>query len=537
MPGLDLSPRYLTNEQIPHPLPEGTAVYHRPGSQDTPILAGGTGGDYTYWVDIMGYAMLPPPPDGFVHMVVETPDTNTNSYHARYFTTPEIRTVPVLPNDEQWWSIRPADYRNHRILVPEWCGPSRVVADTAFGPSMFVCWRKCLHRDGCAVCQPESWGVCFGGECNPPDDFRVPPAAIESEICPCFVECVQCSDMVAPSGMYETRDDGRVCRSCKVAYYSQCEHCNTLIADCDLSEHVDYCEQDCSCSQCLDNRGNAGDLINDYSYTPHLIFRGEGKYHLGLELELNTADCFSTRQVAQEVVDHLGDLVYLKEDSSIGDGFEVVTHPMTFEYAMESVDWSIINRLRTQYAVQASSDCGMHVHVSKTAFDTASHTYRWMRFIYRNASSLQQLARRTGSSYASFQTYMNDWSIHYATQSKKRDFLSGPDDSAWYMKTAGARRRIQECGTPYGTARYSAINVENEKTFELRFFASTTRPARLRAALGFVHASIEYTRQLTANKVVTEKGLEFGTFQEWVTGNNTDDRYADLISEMERLVH
>ncbi|MEV4241447.1 hypothetical protein ACIBJI_04935 [Nocardia sp. NPDC050408] len=64
-------------------------------------------------------------------------------------------------------------------------------------------------------------------------------------------------------------------------------------------------------------------------------FHGDGPLFLGLELEIKTTPATFDNPV-DTVLAHAGDLAYLKEDSSISPcGFELVTHPVSYEYAPE----------------------------------------------------------------------------------------------------------------------------------------------------------------------------------------------------------
>lgn len=530
---------YMSNGQIPWPPPPGTQYYVFPGislvcdtvSPDT----------IDWWVNQFGYQIFDtPPPPGMVW--VQTADPGTGS-----------RTIRAYPEIEDGWTVL---YTGSNVMVvPAYCSPAYSMG-SPFGPSAFDCQvYRCLHSDGCSGCNPSMWQSCFGRGCYGSDARRVPA---DRDECLCYRECDRCETMHSPYSLNTARDgaDGdsdsiAICDRCCRLYFSRCSHCEQYFPDEYYDEHVSDCESGCTgCDDCpdggCDNDDTSG-LIHDYGYMPYLQFRGDAAagYYLGLELEVNTAYAHgSTYEVAQHVSEGLGDLVYLKEDSSINTGFEIVTHPMTFEYAMTSVSWRTVDELRTQYGMQETSDCGMHIHVSRTAFATASHTYRWMRFIYRNARAVQQLARRSESDYASFESQVNAWAIHFACVSKKPELGNraydalhdSPSNLPWYLKTPGARSRVYAAGHPYRADRYSAINVNNEQTFELRFFANTVESREVKAALGFVHASIEYTRQLTANKVVTAKGLDFASFVAWVADNNTDDHYSPLLAEIERLV-
>lgn len=111
---------------------------------------------------------------------------------------------------------------------------------------------------------------------------------------------------------------------------------------------------------------------------------------------------------------------------------------------------------------------------------------------------------------------------------------------AWYLPKdykEYARREYRNYGESHvrgpSIDRYSAINVHNDATFEVRIFAGSVDPTEIQAALGLVHGTIEYTRSLNARSVIKEKGWDWEAFTAWTEKQN---RYAALNHEIERLV-
>ena len=165
------------------------------------------------------------------------------------------------------------------------------------------------------------------------------------------------------------------------------------------------------------------------------MFRGTGPLFLGLELEVATGrrsawDCAETAST------WLGALGYLKADDSIGGGFEIVTHPMTYPWALAHFPWRMLPALETAGAA-ATARTGLHVHLSRAGFDGCCHTYRWMKFIHRNRTHVVALARRDDSQWAQF---------HDDDRAAVKDYAKGR----------------------HGDYRYRAINTLNADTFELR---------------------------------------------------------------------
>lgn len=342
-----------------------------------------------------------------------------------------------------------------------------------------------------------------------------------SRCAPCqFANCVTC-DEEHPRGEMRTirsRSRGNVmlCDSCE-NYWQQCAHCRYMW---DPSEEEYCCNpspdgndsfyEDCGCSECRSVRNRRPRVIQNYSFKPEPDFRAigpevrirsgrterpaDGTAYMGFELEV---ECDSRKMdTAALLQEELGDVAYLKEDGSIRNGFEIVTHPMTLEYAMERFNWKAIRKFRRDARIDTSSNCGLHVHVSKAAFDSPSHEYRWLLFWHRNQVAMRILADRD-SSYAAY-------NLDHRSQFK--DVVKG---------------------TAYGTERYSAINTQNPHTHEVRVFASTLYINRLQAALQLVDATVEYTRALASSKVMKDGGFSWHEFVMWLSERAS--RYGQLV--------
>lgn len=267
------------------------------------------------------------------------------------------------------------------------------------------------------------------------------------------------------------------------------------------------------CSGCVERHSNYRPrTINNYSYRPIPNFHGEGRVYLGMELELEIDTDYNTDndgyfyssdseyviKVAERAMEYLGDLGYLKEDGSISTGFELVTHPMTHDYAVQSFPWDMLIVLESMGAY-SGSDIGIHIHVNRSGFDGPAHVFRWLKFLYRNAPAVSAIARRRSDNWARFDT---------SARQRAKDFAKGE-------RNAG---------------RYSAVNVQNRHTFEVRVFASSLREQEVRAAMDLVAGSVEYTRYLTVREI-NNGGWTWQNFIKWA--KEKGDTYAALVAESE----
>lgn len=279
----------------------------------------------------------------------------------------------------------------------------------------------------------------------------------------------------------------------------------------------------CEVASAANERPSAVDMerasIQYYSYKPEPVFRGErkpGQAFFGLELEL-TAE--NPDRLAAEAAALLGEHVYMKQDSSISRGFELVTHPMTYQWAMDEFSWQGFEILAGR-GIGSDDSTGMHIHVSKSGFGKASHDLKWLTFWYQNRRAIEKIARRRNSTFASFD---NAHERKYVVGLKKEGVVRCNNcDSC----SANRRERSDYYRCRAYLERYSAINLTNSQTYEARVFASSTNSIHIRGAIALMASTIEYTRQLTANAVIKRDGYAWSAFLEWVAA---DGRYQPLL--------
>jgi hypothetical protein len=184
--------------------------------------------------------------------------------------------------------------------------------------------------------------------------------------------------------------------------------------------------------------------------------------YFGIELEVECPD-----GDIPEIVDGLPDWCYAKEDSSLSHGFEVVTYPLSWKWIQEHKD-----SLKTLWGALAhtgcrsynTSTCGMHVHLSKSQFGTL-HLYKFLRVFYENRSMVLTVSQRKSENLQQWANTDND------------------DEESLVKK---AKDKTQH-------RRYSAVNLQNAHTVEVRIFRGTLRPESFFKNLEFCHAAIAYT--------------------------------------------
>ena len=280
---------------------------------------------------------------------------------------------------------------------------------------------------------------------------------------------------VYPYGGGRRRDCSVFCESCANDYTGECADCDvrfgnddlhsvgrgyrSVCSDC-MSYNYSYCEQcdetspndnPCGCSNAEDDSG----LIHSYSYKPEPVFFGtpaQMEGYLGVELEVNTE---REGEHAREVINQLGeDHVYLKEDGSIGRGFEIVTHPHTM--AEQAKLWANF-AAPSGMTSSTSGKCGLHVHYSRKGL-TQLHINRMVVFMNapENLGFMEFIAQRPGTSH---------WAMV-----KSKTITSRPEE------------------------RYEALNLCNRSTIEFRIFKGNTKVERIMKCLEFVVATVAWSR-------------------------------------------
>lgn len=315
--------------------------------------------------------------------------------------------------------------------------------------------------------------------------------------------CHSCATVCSSDDGADTQDDGWVCEDCGYSYCDDCdENYRDLDSHNDNYHDQDECDDYCSCG-CQGSSRN----IRNYSYKPNWNLHGLSKTRFGFELEI----CGPERHAEIVTLSNpSGDTLICKEDSSIpGGGFEIVSHPMDLDWFNRHFDHGLIPALRNA-GMRTSDEAGLHIHVSRDAFSAPTraarnlHIMSWLNLIYRNSDAMKKFARRDSDRWAGFHKPMK-----------------------------GELRQKATDGASYNWPRYQAVNCQNDYTFELRFFRSTLNRTKLRAALEFADASVEYTRNIRSRDVLRGNGLTWTHFYQWVI--TKPNRYPHLQQQMEEL--
>lgn len=280
-----------------------------------------------------------------------------------------------------------------------------------------------------------------------------------------------------------------LCETCYDNHYTTCEECGRIIHQ-DyahyLSNDDDYPYCDCCYNECRSVS------IHDYSYKPDPIFYGNGKRFFGVELEIDDGGRDSNN--ADNILSAAnsgGEKIYIKNDGSLDDGMEIITHPMTLHYHKNEMPWREImyQAVDMGYRSHKTSTCGLHVHVNRNAFGNTREEQdeaisRILYFVEHHWNELLKFSRRT-------EHQMNRWAARYGYKNNPKDILDH------------AKKE--------GNGRYTCVNITNWNTVEFRMFRGTLKYNTLIATLELVDQICEFAVIFTDEELRKMSWTEFVT--------------------------
>lgn len=388
----------------------------------------------------------------------------------------------------------------------------------------------------CDDCFEDYYGICYEcEECFALDDGEYDDRKFVCSDCmeeEKYERCEHCERLFPRRDMRQTEDSGHwFCRSCLSDECWQCDDCHCWFEYTDDQHWDDYytlcdscftdgwyrcCECECLCrnDEMCERNGNYycencdpgeededDSRIHEYSFKPDGIFhkadadrRVQRKLFFGTENEFSHEYWDDYHHNLDMFYDHFGDEgdFYLKSDSSLERGFEMVSHPRTL------ASWhEIRSRLEAFFnAVENNIEGrdGLHVHISRKGM-TPSHMTRFGVFIAAEQDHVEIIARRNSEEWA-----------RYPQKPK-----TGADCAAL-------------CG--HNVTRYAAVNWQNPSTVELRVFRATTAITEFYAALEFSHAAYQFTKNVITLQQIL-KGVAWPMFMDFI--HDYPDRYPALI--------
>lgn len=280
--------------------------------------------------------------------------------------------------------------------------------------------------------------------------------------------CSICGNPALPK---VTVDGVDICRSCYDTLYTSCSHCGkTVKRENAYPDRNGYT----LCAECNKRHW----VLPYHGYYPKVKFYGDNKDnsvpYMGFELEV---DCGGEdRHKVEKIMpllnkEETGEIfAYCSHDSSIDNGFEIITQPATMQYhaSISDVYNRAIQKLKAMgYASHETTTCGFHVHFNRDFFgcDYNESNDCIRRLIFMSEKFWDELcvfARRPERRLS-----------HYAKK------VPNGMEITEYMGKAN-RSGLHEY-------HYYAVNIANENTIEFRMFRGTLNLNTIMATLQLVN--------------------------------------------------
>lgn len=205
--------------------------------------------------------------------------------------------------------------------------------------------------------------------------------------------------------------------------------------------------------------------IQNYWFKPRPMFFGETSNHKFMGVELELMDGGVSNSSATKICKLVPEM-YCKTDSSLDEGFELITEPCSLDYHLSNLKWEYVLNTANALGYTARQGSGIHVHVSKRFWGKyiTSGIVKLCWFTDRYREMLRLYARRGKDEF-------NRWAKPYGFIVPLSDCVS--NYKSMYNKYNNSSQH------------HYAVNLKPADTVEIRLFASTLDIKRLHSILQF----------------------------------------------------
>jgi hypothetical protein len=314
-----------------------------------------------------------------------------------------------------------------------------------------------------------------------------------------------CCDVYVLDTYYDAYND--MCQRCVFENYFTCDSCDQLVSN-------DYYSENGMCVECYDDDNESRDGIHGYhAGAPwgkvfHTIdgTDDDGNHdrtltYYGIEFECEDIgrDYLETLRALSD-----GQYAHAENDSSLTNGFEVITEPATFDEWSHGAMGRAMRQFHADMIEQGANfeahTVGAHCHVSRVAFKDDNHLSRFAIFGTHNVDYTRAISGRTSyERYAHLDKY-------------------GPKEFRHAIK----RRRDD---------RSRWCNLTNRETVEVRLFAGSNNYDDYLAHIEWIAALIEYTKDLSANDCLLGALLS-QSFTQWLADSQYQRAHKLALSRV-----
>ena len=319
-----------------------------------------------------------------------------------------------------------------------------------------------------------------------------------------YFQCMECGEWYSPSRINTDSDNQHLCDDCYCANYYTCAGCGEFVHQ--DNAYWDEGSDDMYCEYCY-NTEVQNQFINSYhsnnNWTVHYTENEYNDYMsdkltLGLEIEVagNTG-------YAEEFMDKVdNDLIYLERDGSVA-GFEIITQPMTRQYATGLFKDKISKGFEflKEKDFKGHNAGGIHIHVGlpyNNELDFMSCLLKLKKLLYNLPTNMQDLL--------------------LLISQRNSDKLKRWSDNTYYRKLT-----LQNCTLQDN--RYELLNIDSRtRTLEFRMFNSNLRTERIMKNIEVVLSLLDYVETYYTVEMY-DKSLF--TWLDYVKRN--EEKYPNLV--------
>ena len=298
--------------------------------------------------------------------------------------------------------------------------------------------------------------------------------------CDNLSQCRDCGVYITDDCNSHSLHNGELCERCFEGNYFYCERCDEVF-------HNDHYCGDGYCRGCYgDDEVWDCTPVQWAKYDTSKDRENEEKLYFGVELEVG----FDDNPGFDELCSNKPSWLYHYSDPSVGHDYNVewLVSPMTWNYIRENSDAikKFLNKNLNFDGVEHSHNAGMHIHLSKDAFNGYKHIYKFFRMIHNNIDYFYSVSGRCS------EENMTGWAKFVPLQNRR--------NSTDEMKDAVNR-----------ISKHSAVNTSHSDTLEVRFFASTLVFAEYMKNISILYHLFNFTKDYDFDDMDIEK---FKTYME-----------------------
>jgi len=316
-----------------------------------------------------------------------------------------------------------------------------------------------------------------------------------------YTTCDACGEELDRDSAVGCEGDS-LCETCRESLTLYCRDCGNRF----YAAHY----QDSEIHSCMANNDEDDEtFIQEYhfhkAHVSPIFYGGDDGMatFYGCELEIECKDDGDRNPTARDILEENSDYVYCESDGSLSHGIEIISQPMTLDWLHSNNLWERISKIALAHDCKSheTGTCGLHVHISRTGFESDAHLKKFLVFWYSQDRIITVMARRDYSHYCS---------------KKNLPARKIPPDS--FLKSYD---------------RYEQVNLTNRHTVEIRRFKGTLKASTIMACIELCDASRVYVAKKTYDEINNHALTELD-FLSWVIRKSKT--YPNLAKKLQEKI-